>query len=255
MQLIRGSSRTIVGLLVALASVGSVVAQVPGYPYPRPYPPPARVARVQYMSGEISYAQCDQDKWSAASLNQPLKPNTCVWADKDSRAELNVGNGLVRMNSETSLTLVALSQSTVQLKVNQGAVSLSVPRLRGGEIFEIDTPNATLTVMKAGVYRVDVFPKEDQTWVTVRRGVVAATGQGRTVNIDAGRQVRFLSENSLQHTAEKAPAPDGFDDWARVRDERLGVFRSGPFIVGVGPYWGFGYPPPPPPPYWGSYPY
>jgi hypothetical protein len=200
------------------------------------------------MWGEISLAQCDLDKWSAASQNQRLTPNTCVWADKNSRAELNLGNELVRMNSETSVTLVELSQSTVQLKVNQGAVSLSVPRLRGGEIYEIDTPNATLTVMKPGVYRVDVFPKEDQTWVTVRRGVLAASGKGRAVNIDAGQQVRFQGEDSLQHTAEKAPAPDGFDDWARVRDERLGVFRSRPFVVGFGPYWRFGYPGPPPPP-------
>lgn len=250
MQLIRSSSSyAILVLLGSLASLGSMVGQVPAYPR---YPPPAAsAARVQYMSGEISWAQCDLDKWSAASLNQRLTPNTCVWADKNSRAELNMGNGLVRMNSETSVTLVALSQSTVQLKVNQGAVSLSVPHLRGGEIYEIDTPNATLTVMKSGVYRVDVLSHGDQTWVTVRRGAVAASGNGRAVNIDAGQQVRFQNENSLQHTALKAPAPDGFDDWARVRDERLGVFRSGPFIVGIGPYW----PAPPPPPVRGPYPY
>jgi hypothetical protein len=246
MLLRRGSSHTLLVLLSSLALPGSMVGQVPAY---RPYPPPASVARVQYMSGEISLAQCDLDNWSAASQNQLLTPNTCVWADKNSRAELNLGNGLVRLNSETSVTLVALSQSTMQLKVNQGTVSLSVPRLRGGEIYEIDTPNATLTVMKPGVYRVDVFPKEDQSWVTVRRGMLAATGKGPAVNIDAGKQVRFQGENSLQHTAEKAPAPDGFDDWVRVRDERLAVFASRPFIVGFGPYW----PAPPPTPFWGPY--
>ncbi len=247
MQLIRGSSSyAILVLTGSLASLGSMVGQVPAYPR---YPPPAAsAARVQYMSGEISFAQCDLDKWSAASQNQRLTANTCVWADKNSRAELNLGNGLVRMNSETSVTLVALSQSTVQLRVNQGSVSLSVPHLRGGEIYEIDTPNATLTVMKSGVYRVDVLSHGDQTWVTVRRGMLAATGKGPAVNIDAGQQVRFQNENSLQHTALKAPAPDGFDDWARVRDERLGVFASRPFIVG------FGYPAPPPPPVWGPYP-
>jgi hypothetical protein len=248
MQLIRGSSRTVLVLLGSLALPVSIVGQVPAYP---PYPPAASVARVQYMSGEISLAQCDVDKWSAASQNQRLTPNTCVWADKNSRAELNLGNGLVRLNSETSVTLVALSQSNVQLKVNQGSVSLSVPILPRGEIYEIDTPNATLTVMKPGVYRVDVFPKEDQTWVTARRGEVTAIGKGPAVNINAGKQARFQGENSLQHTAEKAPAPDGFDDWARVRDERLGVFASRPFIVGFGPYW----PAPPPPPFWGPYPH
>ena len=247
MQLIRGSSETLLVLFGSLATLGSMVGQVPAYP---PYRAPAeRVARVQYMSGEISWVQCDLDKWSAATQNQRLTSNTCVWADKNSRAELNMGNGLVRMNSETSFTLVELSPSTVRLTVNQGAVSLSVPHLRGGEIYEIDTPNATLTVMKSGVYRVDVLSHGDQTWMTVRRGAVAASGNGRAVNIDAGQQVRFQNENSLQHTALKAPAPDGFDDWARVRDDRLGVFRSGPFSVGFGPYWPAPPPPPPPKPY------
>ncbi len=246
MQLQQGSSRTLLVLLVVLATVGSVAAQVPGYPYPRPYPPRASAARVQYISGEVSYAQCDQDKWSAASLNQPLKPNTCIWADKNSRAELNFGGALLRMNSETSVTLTAVGGTTVQVKVNQGTISMSVPHLRSGQIYEIDTPNATLTPTKSGVYRVDVFPNENQTWVTVRRGALSASGQGRAVNVDSGQQLRFQGDT---HTAEKAPAPDGFEDWAKVRDDRLGVFRSGPFIVGIGPYW-YGYPAPPPPPFW-----
>ena len=251
MQAKRSSSRALMVLAVLLSSVGSAFAQYPARPYP---PPPAKGARVQDISGELSYAQCDVDKWAAVALNQSLGPNTCIWADKNSRAELNVGFGFIRMNSETSITLLSVNPSTVQLKVSQGTVSVSVGRLRGGEIYEIDTPNATLTAMKSGVYRVDVFPKEDQTWVTVRRGSLAATGNGSSVKVEAGQQVRFKGGNSLQHTAEKAPAPDGFDDWARVRDERLGVFRSGPFFVGFGPYWG-PYPSPPPPPYWGPYPY
>jgi hypothetical protein len=97
-----------------------------------------------------------------------------------------------------------------------------------------------------------VFPSENQTVVTARRGAISASGQGRGVNVDAGQQVKFQGDNGAQHSAEKAPAPDGFEDWAKVRDDRLGVFRSGPFIVGFGPY-GFGYPAPPP--FWGPYPY
>lgn len=247
MQAKQSSNRALMALAFLLLSVGSAFAQYP----PRPYPaPPARGVRVQYISGEASYAQCDVDKWAAVALNQSLGPNSCVWTDKNSRAELSAGFGFIRMDSETSLTFLSVNPSTMQLRVNQGTVSVSVGRLGRGEIYEIDTPNATLTLMKSGVYRVDVFPGEDQTWVTVRRGSLAATGNGRSVKVEDGQQVRFRGGNSLQHTAEKAPAPDGFDDWARVRDDRLGVFRSGPYFVGIGPYWG-PYPAPPPPSYWG----
>ena len=75
----------------------------------------------------------------------------------------------------------------------------------------------------------------------MRRGAVAASGNGRAVNIDAGQQVRFQNENSLQHTALKAPAPDGFDDRARVAMNgwecfALGRSSSASVLTGRLPY-------------------
>jgi hypothetical protein len=217
-----------------LAAVGSAEGQTRGYPYN----PPERIARVQYMSGQVSIAPCEGNDWVAAALNQPLRAPICIWADKDSRAELNVGSAFIRMGSETSVALSTINRGTIQFRVNQGVASLSVRYLFPGEIYEIDTPNTTLTLMKPGVYRVSVFPNQDQTWVTVRKGSITATGQGPSVKINAGQQVRFQNKISMQHTAEKAPAPDGFDDWARVRDQRLWGRQPSPFGI----Y--FGYPPP-----------
>ena len=159
--------------------------------------------------------------WVAASLNRPLTTADRVWTDKDSRAELNVGDGFVRMNSETSLTLTNVSDNTVQLELDQGTLSLTVRHLQPGEIYEVDTPNFAFTVMKSGVYRFDAFPTQDQSWVTVRSGWGQATGKGPAVRVNSGMQVRFNADNSLQHVAYQAPARDGFDDWAQVRDKRL----------------------------------
>ncbi len=229
-------------LIVVLALAGSALAQTAGTSAgPRTGTPAAsRVARVQYLAGEVSIDAGGGNHWVAASLYHALPTNTDVWTDKNSRAELNVGDGFIRMNSETSVTLSNVNRSTVQFKVNQGTVSLTVQRLLAGEIYEIDTPNATLTVMKPGVYRVDVLPNENQTWATVRKGTLAATGQGSAVTINANLQDRFREGYSLQHTAEKAPPPDGFEDWASVRDQRLAPPR-GPYFgfgaIGVGP-WG-----------------
>ena len=202
-------------VLVLFVTAVSLVGQTRGYPngYPPPngYPNngsgPGRIARLQYMSGQVSQAPCEGNDWVAAQLNQPLQPPVCIWADKDSRAELNVAGGFIRMSSETSLTLSAVNRGTVQFRVNQGAVSLTVPFLPPGEIYEIDTPNTTLTVMKPGVYRVNVLPDQDQTLVTVRRGSVAATGAGSSVTVNAGQQVRFENKTSMLHTtAEGASA-------------------------------------------------
>src|SRR5271157_6237119 len=67
--------------------------------------PPGRVARLQYSSGQVSMQPGGVNDWIAASLNRPLTTSDRVWTDKDSRAELNVGDGFIRMSSETSVTL------------------------------------------------------------------------------------------------------------------------------------------------------
>src|ERR1017187_499350 len=146
-------------VLLLLVTAGSLSGQTRGYPNNNP----RRIARLQYMSGQVSQAPCEGNDWVAAELNQPLQPPVCIWADKDSRAELNVAGGFIRMSSETSLTLSTVNRGTVQFRVNQGAISLTVPFLPPGEIYEIDTPNTTLTVMKPGVYRVNVLPELDRS--------------------------------------------------------------------------------------------
>src|SRR3974390_2483569 len=170
--------------------------------------PPARVARIQYISGEVSRPPGGVNDWVAANLNCPLTPSDRVWADKDSRVELNVGTGFIRLNSESSLTLTNVSDSSLQMQLDQGTLELTVQHLEPGEVFEIDTPNLAFTVMKSGIYRIDVPPNDNQTWVTVRKGNGEATGQGPAVKVKDGEQIRFTGQGTLQHEAYAAPAPD-----------------------------------------------
>jgi hypothetical protein len=193
--------------------------------------PPARVARIQYISGQVSMQPGGVNDWVPASMNRPLTSSDRVWADKDSRVELNVGTGFIRLNSESSLTLTNVSNNTVQVQLDQGTLELSVRHLEPGEIFEVDTPNLAFTVMKSGVYRIDVPPNDNQTWVTVRKGNGEATGQGPAVKVNSGEQVRFTGQGSLQHEAYASPTPDGFDDWANTRDKRLDSSESARYVA------------------------
>ena len=192
--------------------------------------PPGRVARVQYMSGQVSMQPGGINDWIAASANRPLTSADRVWTDKNSRAELNVGDGFLRMNAETSVTLTNVSDNSVQIELDQGTLEVTVRHLEKGEIYEIDTPNYAFTVMKSGTYRFDVYPNEDQSWVTVRSGYGEATGNGPAVRVNSGQMVRFSNGTSLAHTTEGAPARDGFDDWAQVRDKRLDDSLSARYV-------------------------
>ncbi|HEY1730656.1 MAG TPA: DUF6600 domain-containing protein, partial [Terriglobales bacterium] len=192
--------------------------------------PPGRVARVQYMSGQVSMQPGGVNDWIAASQNRPLTSADRVWTDKNSKAELNLGDGFLRMNSETSVTLTNVTDNNVQIELDQGTLEVTVKHLEKGEIYEVDTPNYAFTVMKSGVYRFDVYPNEDQSWVTVRSGYGEATGKGAAVRINSGEQMRFNGGTSLVHTAVNAPSRDGFDDWVRVRDKRLDDSLSARYV-------------------------
>ena len=182
--------------------------------------PPGRVARMQYMSGSVSIQPQGTQDWVEAALNRPLTNSDNVWTDKASRAELNVGTGTLRLDSESSLTLTNINDSTVQVELHQGTLSLHLRKLFDGEIYEIDTPNFAFTVQKSGDYRFDVAPEGDTSLVTVWKGEGDATGEGPSVRVRAHEQARFSGGTSLSHTFAAAPSLDGFDDWGRVRDQR-----------------------------------
>jgi len=182
--------------------------------------PPGRVARVDNMTGEVSVQPHGTDEWVQAELNRPLTLSDNVWADKDSRAEMDLGTGFVRIGSETSVTLTNISDGAVQIALHQGALNLHVRHLYRGEVWEVDTPNLAFTVSRNGDYRFDVDPNADTTAVTVWKGEGEATGQGPAVDLKEGERAQFTSGNSLSHQMESASSPDGFDDWCRLRDQR-----------------------------------
>jgi FecR protein len=200
--------------------------------------PPGRAARLGYMTGSVSVQPQGTGDWVEGSLNRPLTIGDNVWADKDSRAELNLGTGVMRISSETSLTLTNVTNDAVQVQLHQGTLNVHVHKLYGGEVYEIDTPNQAFTVTKFGDYRFDVDPAGDSTVVTVWKGEGEATGQGPAVRLHEGQQARFTNGNSLAHQISDAPRKDGFDDWCQVRDKREDNSVSGryvaPGVVGAG---------------------
>ncbi len=193
--------------------------------------PPARVAELAYMSGSVSVQPHGADDWVGGTLNRPLTDSDNVWADKDSRAELNVGTGYLRIDSETSLTLTNISDNSVQVQLHQGALNVSVNHLFNGEIYEIDTPNMAFTVQKSGNYRFDVDPNSDTTLVTVWNGEGDATGEGPAVRLKAHESARFSNGTSMAYEMLPSPRPDGFDDWASVRDQRLEHSASARYVA------------------------
>ena len=209
----------LMGILLSLAAPTQVKAQGPPDQAAPAQDPPGRAARLSYSSGSVSFQPGGEGDWVDAVNNRPLTTGDNLWADKDSRAEVQIGSTSLRIDSETSITLLDLDDSTTQIRLSQGSLILRLQHLDDGDRFEIDTPNSAFVVQRTGEYRVDVNSTGDETDVTVWSGRGEVTGGGASYVVIAGQRASFSGANELDHEIQQVPANDDFDQFAFSRDE------------------------------------
>ena len=195
-------------LLAALLSTTQASAQAD---------PPGRVARLSYANGSLSFAPAGSGQWVAADLNRPLTTGDRLSVPAAARAELHIGAAVVRLNDNTGLSFLTLSDETVQLKLTRGTMLVRLRSLTGKEVFEIDTPNLAFSLQEPGEYRIDVN-NDNTSSVTVRRGTGIAYGDRDSVTIREAEQARFADTNLTELSIGRMPAYDSFDRWANDRD-------------------------------------
>ena len=61
--------------------------------------PPSRAARLGYISGTVSFSPAGQPDWVQAVVNRPLTTGDRLWADANSRAEVQVGGAAIRLGA------------------------------------------------------------------------------------------------------------------------------------------------------------
>ena len=192
--------------------------------------PPGRVARLSYSSGSVSFQPGGQGDWVTAVRNRPLSNGDNLWADKDSRAEFQIGSTSVRMDSETSVTFLDVDDHTTQVRLSQGSILFRVRHLDDDDHFEIDTPNSAFEVQRAGEYRVDVNAAGDESDVTVWKGRGEVTGGGDSFVVVAKQRATFTGTDKLDHEIGQIPAPDDFDNFAFDRDHGEDTAESSNYI-------------------------
>ncbi len=192
--------------------------------------PPARVARLNYINGQVSLQPAGADNWEAVPLNRPLIAGDRLWADEGSRAELHVGSAALRMGAGTSFTFVALDDRRMQAELVQGSLIVRLRQVFDDETYEIDTPHVSFLLLGEGEYRVDVRPDGTATILTVRSGEGQASGGGQTFTVRPSDQVRISGTDRLTFESRDMPGPDNFDQWARERDVREDQSQSAEYV-------------------------
>ena len=91
--------------------------------------PPGRVARLGYMEGSVSFQPAGEDDWVGAVPNRPMTTGDKLWADQDSRAEVQLGSAVIRLAPNTGFSFLNLDDNTVQIQLSSGSIGITVRRL------------------------------------------------------------------------------------------------------------------------------
>lgn len=182
--------------------------------------PPSRVARLSHIDGEVSFDPAGTDDWVSAVVNRPITTGDKLWADRDSRAELQLGSATIRMGSMTGFSFLNLSDWATQLQLTEGSIRIRVRRLGENENFEVDTPNLAFSILRPGIYRINVNEAGDTTVVHVRNGEGEVTGGGQAYTLHGEETGTFTGTDQLYADIEGIGSDDDLEAWSEERDHR-----------------------------------
>ena len=192
--------------------------------------PPGRVGRLSFITGSVSFRPGDVDDWVAASVNYPLHDGDHLWTDSDARAEITVGSTAFRLAPQTAFAFLALDDRTVQVRLAQGTLNVRVRDLDDDESLEIDTPSGAVSLLRSGVYRVDVDTTGDTTSVTVRKGEAEVTAAGSAFPVHRKETAVVSGGTSPSYDVQDAIRSDEFEDWCESRERRWDDSHSSQYV-------------------------
>ncbi len=180
--------------------------------------PPTRAARLSYVEGAVSVQPAGAGDWTAATINRPLTTGDQLWSDRDSLAEIQFGSATMTLADSSSLSVLDLGDQAVQLQLSAGTANIVLRDPGAAGSFEIDAPNAAVSLVRPGSYRIGVNAAGNTT-VGMRDGQAqVVSSSGETVNLRGGQAAQFSPEGGID-VAALGP-PDEFERWCAQRAAR-----------------------------------
>lgn len=197
--------------------------------------PPSRVARLSFLTGSVSFEPSGESQWNQASVNYPLSGGDRLYADKGGEAEFETGNVAVRLSGDTDMTVTNLNDQLIQLGLSEGVMRLHAYNMISGNSIEVDTPNAALTLLRNGNYRVESYGSDDATFVVVNSGDLEISGNGINQTLHSGQAAKLTGSDPVQIAWVSPPGSDSFDNWCNDRDRRFVNSASQQYVGGYLP--------------------
>src|SRR5688500_16635485 len=165
-------------------------------------PHAARVARVDGEAGlsrDRDAADDDPEaRWVELTPNTPLTSGDRLYAREDSRAALAfTGRNFARLEPDSSLDVVSLSDRRTQLALREGSAIFDIGALAPGELFEVATPYGAVDFEQPGLYEVG-YNEDGSAFVSVLSGLAQVVGLAGSGEISKGEMLTLLGQTAAQ---------------------------------------------------------
>jgi Family of unknown function (DUF6600) len=197
--------------------------------------PVARVARLSFVDGDVSFLRAGVTEWAPAVENLPLLAGDQLYTGSGARAEIQLARGnYIRLPESAELTISALSESGAQFEITEGTAIIRLERLTTTFArFEIDTPNTAVIFQQDGLYRIEVRGEKDSTLIVSRGEAEVSTEEG-TFRVREGRRMLVNTTTGGRLELAADAAGDDWDLWGHDRDvtiARTGADLSPDYVI------------------------
>jgi hypothetical protein len=179
--------------------------------------PPPGSARITNLQGNVTVQPSGIDNWEQGYSNIPANPGDRVFADQQSRGELQVSQVRAYFGFNSDLTLVSNTYQGVELGLAQGSAYFFSDGFPQGAGLTVQTPNGAVTISGPAGFRVDVYRDQDSTVVTnlQRWGVLTLTGGGGFyANLNQQQSIQLAGTNPVYAQPLGLPQDDDFAHFA-----------------------------------------
>jgi len=187
-----------------------------------PADPPALVARVGFVLGEVSFLPAGSGEWAEGINNYPMTSGDRLYCGPGSQAEIGAGSTDVRMWQNADVTLTNLTDQYEQIGLANGSIRVRIYGINPGATVEVDTPNGSAVITQPGDYRFDVFSQDGSSDAVVNAGALQITGPEQLdQEVVAGQAVQMSGTNPIELFPVSLPPFDALDQWSIERDHQI----------------------------------
>jgi hypothetical protein len=186
----------------------------------------ARVARATFVKGDVQVRRAGSADWEQVSQDLPFVEGDEIATGDESRLEVQLDSKtFLRLDENSYLNVAGLKDGGVALSLPKGTLIVRALAFNKDDTYiEVDAPKTTVSVQKAGVYRVEAGDRnEEYVRVSVTEdGEARIYSENAGFTLRSGRSSRIAIAGGLAGewtTSDAGQYVDEFDRWALDRDK------------------------------------